>query len=104
MRKVHPLAAGTQHGSRSCELPGLSDEAREDIVGDLWEFYADPAFDANIGWFEVDFGGISDHCGLGAGWSWNPDSGVAVAMVVVGEHDECPFGDKEGRLAVRELL
>jgi len=103
-RRFRGLAAGTQHGSGSSELPRLTDEAREDFVGDFGKFDADPAFNADIGWFEIDFGSVGDHCGLGTVWSGNPDSGMAVAVVVVGEHDEGSLGHKECGLAVRELF
>ena len=97
-------ATGPKEGLGSCELPCFADEVGEQVVRGVAEFNADPAFDANIGRFEVNFRRFGDHLGLGAGRGGDPDGGVAVRMVVVGEHDKDALGDEEGGFAVRELF
>jgi hypothetical protein len=80
------------------------DEFGQFVFADLGEFYADPTFYAYVGRFEVDFRGFGDHGGLRADGDGYPDGGVAVAVVVVGDHDEDSFGYEEGGFAVGELF
>src|ERR1700733_13381788 len=80
------------------------DESGEIVVVDLGQLDADPAFDAYVRRFEVNRWRFGDHGCLRAGWGGYPDGGVAVAVVVVGEHDEDALGDEEGGLAVGELF
>lgn len=90
--------------ARSDQLPGLSDEYGKNFVADLTYLDADPAFDSDVGRFEVDFGSFSDHGGLMACRHGNPDGDAAVVVVIVRKHDEDFFADKEGRFAVGYLL
>ena len=80
------------------------DEFGEAVVGNVGELDAYPAFDADVGGLEVGFGGFGDHGLLDAEGDGDPDGGVSVAVVVVGDHDEDAFVDKEGGLAVGELF
>ena len=98
------LPAGSKQSSWRGELPGLADEVGENLVAYLGQFDADPAFDAYVGRLEVGFGGVGDHGGLCAWWSGDPDGGVAVAVVVVGDHDEDALGYEEGGFAVGEFF
>ena len=70
----------------------------------MGEFDADPAFDAYVGWLEIDLRRFGDHGGLCAWWGRDPDGGVAVAMVVVGDHDEDALGYEEGGFAMGKLF
>src|SRR5580698_8438405 len=97
-------AACAEEGFGSGQLPGLMDESGEIAVGDLGQLDADPAFDAHVGRLEVGCRGFGDHFSLRAGWGGYPDGGVAVAVVVVGDHDEDALGYEEGWFAVGELF
>ena len=102
--RLRLLAAGPQQRSRGGQLPGLADQFGQGVVGDLWEFDANPAFYADVWRLEVDLRGVGDHVCLRTSWDGNPDGGVAVAVVIIGEHDEDSLGDEEGGLAVGELF
>jgi len=75
----------------------------EVLVAHLAQFYADPAFDADIGRAEVGARIALDEEGLRAGLDRDPNGDVAVAVVVIGEHAVDLLFDKKSRRVMGSL-
>ena len=74
----------------------------EFFVGDVVQFNADPATDADVGWAEIGLGVGVNEGGLNAWSGGETNSNVAIVVMVVRVHHEDAFAGEKSGFAVRK--